>query len=321
MNRSPLLKNFSTATQFWMLLIVFILCLGVSSIIATLSMFPFVEISALGDLNKLSNYSNSNLILGLKIAQTISTIGAFIAPALIFSFLVSPGIFKYLKLNTLPKPSTLLITGLIMLTATPLINWMGELNSKLVLPNFMDGIEQWMKESEQNAAKITEAFLKMDSIGDLLINLIIIALLAAIAEEFFFRGVLQKVIIQWTKNTHKGVWITAILFSAFHLQFYGFLPRMVMGVFLGYLFVWSNSLWVPIVAHFVNNGAAVLLAYFAQGSAIAKDAENVGSGEDEIIFILISALIVIGLLFLLFKIEKNKTENKISFEEEPTENH
>src|SRR5207344_1198984 len=102
---------------------------------------------------------------------------------------------------------------------------------------------------------------KGTSVLSLAINLFIIAFLPALGEELFFRGMMQKLFSQLTKNNHLAIIITSIIFSAIHLQFYGFLPRMVLGIFLGYLLVWSGSLWLPILAHFVNNASAVLFTF------------------------------------------------------------
>ena len=165
----------------------------------------------------------------------------------------------------------------------------------------MAGIEQWMKETEENAEKFTKAFLKMETTGDLLLNMVMIALIPAIGEELLFRGVLQRLFSEWTKNAHWGVFIAAVLFSAIHIQFYGFLPRMVLGVLFGYLFIWSRSLWLPIFGHFVNNGAAVIFAYLSSKGTIAFDTDTLGTGEQETLLPIASAVIIAGLLFLIYR--------------------
>ena len=110
----------------------------------------------------------------------------------------------------------------------------------------------------------------MDGIGDLVVNLIIVALLAAVGEELLFRGSMQNIFLEWTKNKHAAVWITAVLFSALHAQFYGFLPRMLLGVVLGYLYIWSGSLWLSMLFHFLNNGLAVLFSYLIAKGTISE---------------------------------------------------
>ena len=114
-----------------------------------------------------------------------------------------------------------------------------------------------MKAMEASAMALTERFLAADGIGGLLLNLGLMALLPALAEEMSFRGVLQGVLSP-QRHTHVAIWVTAFIFSAIHMQFYGFIPRMMMGALFGYVFVWTGSLWVPIVMHFINNGIAVV---------------------------------------------------------------
>jgi membrane protease YdiL (CAAX protease family) len=130
--------------------------------------------------------------------------------------------------------------------------------------------------------------------------------MAAFSEELFFRGILQKVLNECVSNKHIGVWIGAALFSAFHMQFYGFLPRMLMGAYLGYLFLWSGSLWPGILAHFINNGMAVLLMWMSNRGDIKVDADKVGIQENEWVFVLISFVMVSLSLYLVYNNEKKK---------------
>ncbi len=127
--------------------------------------------------------------------------------------------------------------------------------------------------------------------------------MAALSEELFFRGLIQRSMQNVCKNVHVAVWVTAILFSAFHMQFYGFLPRMLMGAYLGYLFLWSGSLWVSIMAHFVNNGMAVLLIWLANRGKISVDADKVGIQDNEWIVVLTSILMVAASLLLIYRTE------------------
>jgi len=133
-----------------------------------------------------------------------------------------------------------------------------------------------------------------------------IAILPAIGEELLFRGVLQRIFANWTKNIHLGVWIAAILFSAMHMQFYGFLPRMMLGVLFGYLFVWSGSLLLPILCHFINNGSAVIYAYVAGVDQFLEQEDSLGTAEGETVFTVTSALAIAGLLYFIYKKEKER---------------
>jgi membrane protease YdiL (CAAX protease family) len=236
----------------------------------------------------------------LKIVQTFSAVGAFILPAFILAWLFDGRPKSYLSLDKSPRSVSYIIVFVIMILSTPLINFLNEINSHLHLPAFLSGVEDWMRESEERAAELTEAFLDMKSAGDLLFNLFMIALLPAIGEELVFRGVIQKIFHQWSKNIHVAVWTTAILFSAVHMQFYGFLPRMLLGGMLGYMLVWSGSLWLPIVGHFINNAGAVIFTYLYQQEITSINPDEVGTGSD-FGSLAISLVITFALFSLLYK--------------------
>jgi len=146
-----------------------------------------------------------------------------------------------------------------MLVALPLVNWLGELNQQIQFPS---DIAKWMKAGEEDAAKTVNALLTRHTIQDLLLNLICIAGLAAIGEELLFRGMIQRILIKLFKNPWPGIIIAAFLFSAMHMQFYGFLPRFVLGILLGIIYWYSGSLWVAMLAHFVYDGLLIVLSYF-----------------------------------------------------------
>ncbi len=258
-------------------------------------------------LSSTDKFDDPEILKGLKILQILSAIVIFIVPAVVFAFLVSRKGLEYLQVNRLGKISVLLLGGIVMFTASPIINFLAEINNHLQLPQWLHSIEEWMKDSEAKDDALTNAFIGHQNFYDLIVNLIMIALVAAISEELFFRGVLQKIIIKLTKNTHAGIWITGAIFSAIHIQFYGFLPRMLMGVYLGYLLVWSGSLWAPVTAHFINNALAVLFAYLEERKIIPDTVEKIGSQGTEYLYIVISLAIVTLLLMVIYRLSGRKT--------------
>jgi hypothetical protein len=181
----------------------------------------------------------------------------------------------------------------------PFINLLGEINASLKLPEWLSWLEKIIKTREDMAAELTEKFLKVDSFGGFLFNLFMIAFLPAIGEELLFRGVVQRIFTNWTRSLHWGIWIAAALFSALHFQFYGFIPRMLLGVMFGYLLVWSGSMWLPIIAHFINNGVAVTGMYLIDKGAIKPEFEEIGSTGDSIYFSIVSIAVVALLLWLI----------------------
>jgi len=247
------------------------------------------------------NLNNENMILFLKILQVASVVVIFIVPAILFSVFWTNQKIHYLGITKFPSFKVVLIAGIGMLLAMPLINWLSEINQQMQLPHSFAGMEAWMKSSEEQMAKLTEAFTKGTSVGSLILNLFVIAFMAALSEELFFRGVLQKVLIECVKNKHIAVWIGAALFSAFHMQFYGFFPRMIMGAYLGYLFLWTGSLYPSILAHFLNNGMAVFLAWLVNRGSISVDIDKVGAESGQWILVAISFILVSGSMYLVHR--------------------
>lgn len=194
----------------------------------------------------------------MRITQFISAVGTFLLPACFFAWLCSNQPKRYLSIGKLPTLEVLALTFLSMFLINPAISLTGLLNQQMELPSFMEGIEHWMRTREDEAERLTLLLLSEKGIGALLANLLVVALTAGITEEFLFRGAFQRILERWTSNPHWVIWIAACLFSAFHMQFYGFLPRMLLGAYFGYLLYWSRNIWIPVFAHFTNNAFAVI---------------------------------------------------------------
>ena len=252
------------------------------------------------------NLKDQQMIDFLKILQAISVIIMFILPAVLFALLWTQSRIHYLGITAKPSLKTMLIAGGGMIMALPFINGLAELNQHMHLPASLHAIEIWMKTSEEKLTELTQAFTQGTTTGILLTNLFVIAFLAAISEELFFRSILQKVLIECFRNRHVGVWVGAVLFSAFHMQFYGFLPRVMMGAYLGYLFLWSGSIWPSVFAHFLNNGLAVYVAWLMNRHVITAEVDKVGVAPDQWIYVVISAIMVSISLFVIYRSEKNK---------------
>jgi uncharacterized protein len=232
----------------------------------------------------------------LKYLQVWQAVGLFILPSLIVAWMFHEDWTEYLHLRKIPTVAGLLMVFLLTFAMNPFINFTGEINSRMHFPEWLSGLENWMRNAEDTAEKLTKAFLKVENVSGLLFNLFMIAVLPALGEELLFRGVVQKLFSRITRNVHWGVWLSAALFSALHMQFYGFIPRMLLGGIFGYMLVWSGSLWLPIVAHFFNNAAAVILLYLIDKKAIGPAIEEFGSGPDQWYIALIS--LGIGVILL-----------------------
>lgn len=211
---------------------------------------------------KMSSGSAENIQI-LKLIQIVTSVGMFVLPALWFAKMESNNWSAFLKLNNF---SWVLagLTILIMFGLAQFLEYINDLNKSMALPSFLKDLEAWMLLKEQQMEVITKQLLVMPSINSFLVNMLMLAIIPAVGEELTFRGCLQRIFSRWTGNYHAAIWITAIIFSSIHFQFYGFMPRMLLGALFGYLFVWSGSLWIPILGHFLNNAAAVVTAYVYQ---------------------------------------------------------
>lgn len=300
------LSRLHPSGKFLLLMAMFMVALGAASTLQVLILAYFADMHSMLDIVKLTDYNNPRVIQGMKVAQGVSAVITFIIPALLFAWLSSEKKIGYLKLNKSMDLASAGAAALLVLALMPLVNWCGELNSRLVLPEFLSGVEAWMKNSEENIKVLTESFLKMEGPGDLVVNLLIIAGLAAVGEELLFRGGMQNILKEWSGNRHAAVWIAAIIFSAFHMQFYGFLPRMLLGVVMGYLYIWSGTLWLPILYHFLNNGLAVLFSYLTVRGILPAEAETIGAGESPFYLVMASVLVSTGLLYYIRKGESKE---------------
>lgn len=244
-----------------------------------------------------------SVIGNLKILQLVQSIGMFVIPPLILGFLWSTKPFRYLQLNRLPKKELTLYAIVIMLIAIPFINLLSQLNQQITFPAFLSSIEAEMKAAELQIAELTQKMLNVKSLDALAFNILLIAILPALGEELFFRGIIQKVLSE-SRNIHLAIWVSAFVFSAIHAQFYGFFPRLLLGAFLGYLLFWSGNLWLPIIAHFTNNAVAVVFYYLKFNGVQVIDIETIGS-ESTWWLGVISGVLVIGVIWFIRNLPPN----------------
>ena len=294
----PNLIDAGPTRQFiWLL----ILCLAGFSIASFLSIaissllfgFSLPEIASFP-----SNPNQVGALTVLRLSQFLSACGLFLFPPMALCYLrsipLSIGLFTKQK----PLFALFILAMVLMWIQLPLINFLATINNTLVFPEILKPIGEWMRIQEDQAAKLTEAFLLMPGLVDLVISLFIMALIPALGEEFLFRSTLQPLIAKWTNKPVLAIWITAFVFSFIHFQFFGFLPRFFIGAFLGYLFYWSGSVWYSVVAHFANNGLAVFVYYLKQHEVINFTTDDLGSGSSSQIHVVISLCLIFFGLFL-----------------------
>lgn len=251
----------------------------------------------------------------LKLFQLLQTTATFLLPPFLMAYLWSGKPMKWLYLDQSMPMKSAIIAVLLILVASPGINLLSYLNQQVTLPACLSGIEAWMQQQEEAAAVLTERFLLTDSIGIFVVNILLMALLPAMAEELTFRGVLQHIFTPrtCTRIPHIAIWATAIIFSAIHCQFYGFIPRMLLGAVFGYALVWSGSMWLPILMHFTNNALAVVV-YFTAHKA-GWDTSNMdafGTGGTWWVGVLSLVLVGVGIYLLRRSITISKASSRMS---------
>jgi len=260
-----------------------------------LSLFFFLLFSLISVLITKGDFSDIN---SLKLAQLIQSIGLFVIPPILLAVLWSKNLFEYLKINKIPSWNNILFTLLIMFSAIPAINLLSEVNAAIHLPDSLSWLEKLFVDMESRAEELTLRMLEVNNIYGLMINIGLIAVVPAIGEELFFRGIIQK-LLQEKWKIHVAVWVAAIIFSTFHFQFFGFIPRMLIGALLGYMFVWTQNLWVPIIAHFINNAIAVVFYYFKGQNTVLLDVDNIGKSDT--LYMGLISIVVVAILIYLFR--------------------
>lgn len=238
-----------------------------------------------------------------KIVLLGQQLGLFLTPAVLLSIVEGKRLPKFYGM-TFPKINLLLLAAILSICWMPLMGFANEWNQKMVFPEFLKGVEAWMREMEDSGIKATEAMLKMNNPVALFVNLLVIAVTPAICEEFIFRGAVQRTIFRLKSNPHVAIWLSAAIFSTIHFQFYGFLPRLLLGAAFGYVYFWTGSIWYAVFAHFLNNAYAVSVAYYLQANnqsyTNAEDIQMPWYGY------LISAILTLA----LFKFLKNTTDRR-----------
>ena len=189
----------------------------------------------------------------------------------------------------------LFITFFLILAYMPMSAYTVQWNESVKFPDGLELVEEIMRNMEDQLAKLTKFLIDFDGPFEFLLGLLVIALLPGVGEELLFRGVLQNKIHQLSKNPHLAIWLSAFIFSAIHLQFYGLVPRMLLGALFGYLYIWSGTLLVPMFAHFLNNGYTLTAVYLNSIGLVEVDLENT---EVSIQAVLFSLVLTSGLLWV-----------------------
>ncbi|MFC2081350.1 lysostaphin resistance A-like protein [Bacteroidota bacterium] len=305
---------FHTARPFTKILLVLFLMLTFYLIffgIGILIAWPVFKIPPSEVISIIESRDANGYIGLMKFLQVLYSIGLFLVPALLAGFLIQKNTWDYLKVNRSVNISLFILVILLMIVSIPWINYLGFLNEKLSLP---ERWSEWMdriRQNDENSWELMKSYLATKSIWGLLFNLFMVALIPAVGEELLFRGTLQRIFSEWFRSGHLAVWTTAILFSLMHYQFLGFIPRILLGALFGYLFLWTNNIWMPVLAHFVNNAVAVVYYYlFLQGS-LRTDPEQLGMQGNPILFIMGSVILAVMGLMVIRQLGRTSADSEL----------
>lgn len=261
---------------------------------------PFMDGTVIDFASKITNPSlHPEVKTPYLIMQGSATFfGLVVGPSLYWLGIEKQNVFEFVKNKSTPFSAFMITAAIVILFMAPnsvIIDW----NAHVSLPEFLKDFEMTARNLENRAEQLTRFFTTFKSPADFAFILFIVAILPAIGEELVFRGLLQPKLQQATNNAHAGIWISAFLFSAIHMQFFGFVPRILLGALFGYLYFWSGNLIVPMFAHFINNGFSVGLLYLQQLGKVDFDVE---STEAAPWFVVITGTILtFGLLIYLNK--------------------
>ena len=283
----PLIKNTSQGGKLLIFILLLIFGLAFSIVLGTI-----VTIINGSDLQDLKN---------LQITQIISGVVGFLMPAVVYAMLVQEKPWIYLGFNKLPIWSLLGIVA--MFTIIPFLSLVTDWNDSISFPESMSAIEEQMRSLQARSEDVIKLFIGQ---GSLFSSLMIVALLAAVSEELLFRSVIQKALIKLFKNAHVAIIVTAFVFSAFHGDFFGFVPRFILGLMLGYMFWMSGSIFPSMLMHFVNNATIVILYYLNTRGFSNIDVEHFGS-TDNVLVIILSLITTVAIFIICWRL-KNKTE-------------
>ena len=265
----PIIKNTTRGSRIFIFLFLVVFGLVLGTAFSALATISFGD--AMSELGK------------LRFAQICSQVIGFLMPPLFYAALVKEKPLEYLGFRKMPVCALLGVVA--MFAVLPFNSLLTEWNEGFTLPESMAAVEEMLRTTEELAEKVMTQLVSVDTFGGLIINILMIGALAAVSEELLFRSVIQPFLVRVCKNAFVGIAITSVLFSAMHFEFYGFIPRIVLGFMLGYMYHLTGSIWTSMLMHFVNNATIVVLYYLSFNGIVEMDVEKFGSSENAVVII------------------------------------
>ena len=302
-HKSGSMQSYLKTRPVWIQLLLFIgMALGIFMAVSVIGMWILSSMTGISmfDVADISKWStNTKMLTYVRGMLLLQFLGLFLIPSLLFGYFSDPKPLQYIGIKRPVKPLYWVLGIASLIIAIPLVEYTGLINRQV---NF-GGLQKWMQSMEDEALQQIKFMLGKRTISELITNIIFISLFAGIGEELFFRGVLQRLFIKAFKNPWLGIIVTAFLFSALHVQFFGFIPRFLLGILLGAMYWYSGSLLVAIVAHFFYDAFFITWAYF-QPQIIDDTGSSITQGTIQIVLALGSAALVALLVWIM---KKNST--------------
>lgn len=237
----------------------------------------------------------------MRIATVLQDLVMFILPALVTAMIITRRPATFLSIDRKPDVASVVLVIAALVASVPAMNVVISWNESLTLPESMSGLESWMRSSEQSAGDMVKALISGTSVGSLVLAILIMGILAGFSEELFFRGTFQRLLITTPVNAHVAIWITAVVFSAIHMQFFGFVPRLLLGAFFGYLAWWSGSVWLAVIAHIVNNTCAAVSMWISARGGVDFNEIGVSSSSFDREAVILSIIVTSFLIRIIYK--------------------
>lgn len=274
--------NVSPGRRLMMLLFTYLLGLVLASVVAQL----LIKVG--GDARHVAM---------MRIAAVIQDMLMLVIPAAATAVIVCNNAGALLAVERRPKAFMLIGAILATVVSAPAMSWLININASMTLPSALAGVEETLRQMEASASASVTALFGPHTVPNLVMSLLIVAILAGFSEELFFRGALQRLLQSTRMSPHAAVWITAVIFSTVHFQFFGFVPRLLLGAFFGYLLLWSGSVWVPVAAHIFNNAMFVLLRYITGDGDPQIDPEII----HPVVSVMTSAAVTVVVLWMMWR--------------------
>ncbi len=302
MNKTDYILDFDPPLPWYslfFLILIFGACLFIGQFLGLFISFLTTNLGIDELINLLSPPLTNDKRMSLLLIQGSGALGGFIIGGMIYLKWIEKislaRLFSTGNVNVYNLLIAVVMVVSFMFVNTLFIEW----NANVTFPDFLKWFETWAMEKEEELKRITEFLTQFDSFEQFLLGFVVIAILPAIGEELIFRGIIQNKLHIYLKNIHVAIWISAILFSGFHIQFYGFIPRLLLGGLFGYMYAWSRNLWYPIIAHFINNGFTLVMIYLYQIGSI-----NVNIEEEEAYPFSIIAVFAMICIYMMISFRK-----------------